>query len=147
MSAVAITEELIKAINQKKYDFIVCNFANADMVGHTGNMAATIIAIETIDMCLSKIITAIRDTNTDLIITADHGNAELMYDLKNNEILTSHTNFPVPFVYLGTKKAKLNLLKNPSLQDIAPTILALLGIDKPIDMTGNSLLILRSRIE
>lgn len=144
MSAHAITNELIQAIIQQKYAFIACNFANADMVGHTGNMPATINAIETIDQCLSKIIATIKNTNAniDLIITADHGNAELMYDFKNQQPLTSHTNFPVPFVYFGTKKVKLNLQQNPnpSLQDVAPTILQLLGISKPTDMTGNSLL-------
>ncbi len=140
MSAVEITNELIKAIHQKKYSFIACNFANADMVGHTGNMLATIAAIETLDACLGKIITAIRDTNIDLIITADHGNAELMYDSKNKQALTAHTNLPVPFIYFGTKKVKLNVLKHRSLQDIAPTILALLNIDKPSEMTGNNLL-------
>ena len=140
MSAVEITNELIKTIHQKKYSFIACNFANADMVGHTGNMLATIAAIETLDACLGKIITAIRDTNIDLIITADHGNAELMYDSKNKQALTAHTNLPVPFIYFGTKKVKLNVLKHRSLQDIAPTILALLNIDKPSEMTGNNLL-------
>ena len=103
-------------------------------------MLATIAAIETLDACLGKIITAIRDTNIDLIITADHGNAELMYDSKNKQALTAHTNLPVPFIYFGTKKVKLNVLKHRSLQDIAPTILALLNIDKPSEMTGNNLL-------
>ena len=142
MSAVAITKTLINAINQQQYALIVCNFANADMVGHTGNIDATITAIETLDQCLAKIITSIKTTNTDLIITADHGNAELMYDVKNQQPLTSHTSFPVPFIYIGSKTATLNKKQQHSLQDIAPTILALLGIEKPTVMTGNSLLVL-----
>lgn len=142
MSAIQITDELINAINQKKYAFIACNFANADMVGHTGDIPATITAIETLDNCLGRIIASTKNTNIDIIITADHGNAELMYDIKNKQPLTSHTNLPVPFVYFGTKKVKLNLPKHPSLQDIAPTILTLLQIDKPVEMTGNSLLAL-----
>ena len=142
MSAIEITAQLLKAIKQRKYSLIVCNFANTDMVAHTGNITATIKAVEVIDQCLAKIITTIKNTNTDLIITADHGNAELMYDIQNAQPLTSHTNAPVPFIYLGTQKATINKERTGSLQDIAPTILDLLKIDKPQEMTGESLLVL-----
>jgi 2,3-bisphosphoglycerate-independent phosphoglycerate mutase len=142
MSAEQITKNIIYAIEQEKYAFIAANFANADMVGHTGNLPATIAAIETIDISLKKIIAIAKQYNTDIIITADHGNAELMYDQPNQQPLKSHTNFPVPFIYVGSRKANLSLTDNPSLQDIAPTILNLLGITKPREMTGNSLLAL-----
>lgn len=141
MSAIEITENLIIAIHKEKYGLIVCNFANADMVGHTGKMLPTIRAIETIDQCLQKILIAIKKTNTNLIITADHGNAESMYSTKTKQSLTSHTSSLVPFVYYGQQKAYLRN-NHGSLQDIAPTILALLGIKKPIEMTGSSLLAL-----
>ena len=143
MSALQITDELIKAIYSKKYSLIVCNFANADMVGHTGNMKATINAIETLYSCFEKIITTISNTTSDLIITADHGNAELMYDINNKQASTTHTTLPVPFIYVGNKKVQLNSSNNspsPGLQDLAPTILKLLGLKKPRSMTGNSLL-------
>jgi len=138
MSAPALTAELIKRIEGGRYDVIICNFANPDMVGHTGNFAATVKAIETIDHCLGKISTAISQVGGELLITADHGNAEQMYDCNTNQPHTAHTNDPVPFLYQG-RKAQI-CKSDGKLSDISPTILYLLGISKPNEMTGSSLL-------
>jgi 2,3-bisphosphoglycerate-independent phosphoglycerate mutase len=138
MSAKALTERLVNEIHGQKYDVIICNFANPDMVGHTGNFAATVKAIETVDQCLGKIIKAAHDVGGEIIITADHGNAEKMYDPKTNQPHTAHTSDPVPFIYVGRKAEIIN--KNGKLSDIAPTMLYLLNIEKPKEMTGNSLL-------
>src|SRR3990167_6861804 len=138
MSAPELTEALIKAIKSDQYDVIICNYANPDMVGHTGDFAATVKAIETIDSCLGKVAKALNDVGGEAIITADHGNAECMYDHENNQPHTAHTAGPVPFIYLG-RDAKINNIKG-KLSDIAPTMLYLLGLPKPNDMTGNALL-------
>lgn len=137
MSALKITEKAIKAIKEKKYDVIIINYANTDMVGHTGNLNATIKAVETIDSCLEKIIQAIDATNSSLIITADHGNCEKMIDEKTNTPQTSHTTNLVPFIIYGIDNINL---KPGTLCDISPTILDLLNLDTPIEMTGKSLI-------
>ncbi len=136
MSAYEVTDELIKSLH--KYDFIVVNYANGDMVGHTGKMTAAIKAVETLDQCLEKLYQAIKATDGILMITADHGNVEYMFDEDNDIHHTSHTLNPVPFV-LATNKFSLTK-KRGCLSDIAPTILQIMGIKQPAEMTGNSLI-------
>lgn len=138
MSAYEITREAIKRINSKKYDVIILNFANPDMVGHTGDFKATKTAIETIDICIGEIVKAIRDQDGIILITADHGNAEQMVDYKEGGPFTAHTTLDVPLIICGIEGYKL---KEGRLADIAPTMLDLMNIDKPIEMTGESLLI------
>ena len=140
MMSYEITNQLIKAIQSKKYSFIVCNYANPDMVGHTGKESAAIEAVSSINKCLQSLInTTTKETNVDVIITADHGNIECMYDAKKNEPHTAHTTNPVPLFYITNSK-KLNFkFKKGNLYDIAPTILKLLDITIPTEMTGNIL--------
>ncbi|EKD70130.1 MAG: hypothetical protein ACD_46C00627G0004 [uncultured bacterium] len=137
MSAPELTDRLIEAINSKKYDVIICNFANADMVGHTGNFSATVQAIEAIDECLGKITKALDQVGGELLITADHGNAEMMFDPKTQQPHTAHTSELVPFIYKG-RKAEL-IEKDGKLSDIAPTMLYLMDIPQPHEMTGSPL--------
>lgn len=136
MSAFEITEKLVAAISSKKYAFVCVNFANADMVGHSGNIKATIAAIEAVDQCLGKVMKACKAVDADLLVTADHGNAEELFDHKSNQPLTSHTMNPVPLIYYGSKKLSL---KDGGLSDIAPTVLSILEIKKPNEFTGHSL--------
>jgi 2,3-bisphosphoglycerate-independent phosphoglycerate mutase len=135
MSAYEITDELLKQLKSNTPDFIVLNFANCDMVGHTGNMDATIKAIEAVDKCLGKIFDAIKEMNGLLIVTADHGNAEYMLDDHNNEI-TAHTMNKVPFIICNNNFK----IKDGKLGDIAPTILTILNEKTPSEMTGNILI-------
>ena len=137
MSAYELTEKLSKAIKSKKYDLIICNYANSDMVGHTGILSAAIKAIETLDECVGKVAQAIKNIGGHLIITADHGNAELMTDEVNQQAHTQHTTNLVPFIYMG-KKSKLR--SEGKLSDIAPTILKIMGEQPPNEMTGKSLI-------
>lgn len=139
MSAFELTDALVTAILNQKYDFIVCNYANADMVGHTGNFAATVQAIETLDTCLGQVAAACEKTGTQALITSDHGNAECMLDPTTQQPHTAHTTSLVPLIYVG----KQPLTFNPGvgkLSDIAPTLLYLMGLAKPDEMTGHSLL-------
>ena len=138
MSAYEVTKNVIEAINSKKYNSIILNYANPDMVGHTGNLDATIKAIETIDKCVGKVVSAINDVNGVLLITADHGNAEQMIDYKTGEPHTAHTTNPVPLILVGDKEAKL---KEGRLADLAPTMLDIMDIEKPKEMLGKSLII------
>ena len=138
MSARELTERLIQEMNSHQYDVIICNFANPDMVGHTGHFDATVKAIETIDECVGKIIDAMQKVGGEMMITADHGNAEQMFDFETNQPHTAHTSDPVPFIYIG-RKAKI-IKQNGLLSDIAPTLIYVLGFPQPIEMTGNSLL-------
>jgi len=140
MSAVAITDEIVKTIKTQKVDVIICNYANPDMVGHTGNFEATVKAIETIDQCLSNIINALNESGGELLITADHGNAECMFDEKTGQAHTAHTKDPVPLIYFGRPAS---FKEQGILADIAPTMLYLLNEKKPIEMTGQSLLKLK----
>ena len=137
MSAWKITEQLVANIKNEKYDVIICNFANPDMVGHTGNLAATIKAIETIDGCLAKIIPALQSVGGEALITADHGNAEMMFDEYTKQPHTAHTIEKVPLLYIGRPATVTK--SDGTLSDIAPTILYLLQIAKPNEMTGRSL--------
>ncbi len=136
MSAYELTEKLIPAILSRKYDFICVNFANPDMVGHSGNIESTIIAINTVDDCLGKIMKAVQEAQGDMLVTADHGNAEEMVNITTHEPLTSHTLNKVPLIYFGTQNIKLN---NGGLANIAPTILSIMKIPKPAEMDTTSL--------
>jgi len=138
MSASEITSQLLKAIQDKSYDVIICNYANADMIGHTGNFKAAVRAIETLDDCLGKVIEALRTVGGAALITADHGNAEKMFDEANLQPHTAHTVEPVPFIYVG-RPARLAKTKG-SLSDIAPTLLSLLNLPIPSEMTGTPLI-------
>lgn len=138
MSAEELTERLIKVIECAQYDVIICNYANADMVGHTGNFAATIKAIECLDNCMHKLWQVLSKQQGSLLITADHGNAELMFDKKTSQANTAHTSQPVPLLFVG--KHWSFIYTTGSLIDIAPTILMLLGIQPPQEMTGRVLL-------
>lgn len=146
MSAMEITEKLSDLLKEKKYDFILLNFANADIVGHTGNEKAAIQACETVDSCLDKIIRMILGQNGQIIITADHGNAEEMTNNHTGEIDTEHSSNPVPLWYITTTNHCEKAGKCPALQvsgllsDVAPTILEIFQIEKPKEMTGESLL-------
>ena len=141
MSSSLVTEELVKAIGSEKYDLIIVNYANTDMVGHSGKMDAAIKAVEAIDNCLEKIYQAIKQTNGMLMITADHGNVENMFDQMGGTPHTSHTTNPVPLVLVANDfaQSKVNLDKG-NLSDIAPSILEAMNISKPQEMTGKSLL-------
>lgn len=144
MSAVEITDQLLIAIENKKYDVIICNFANPDMLGHTGNLLATEEAITCIDECLNRVITVLKEQGGEAIITADHGNAECMYDEKTRQAHTAHTTDPVPFIYVG-RSAEIAQKPEASLADIGPTVLAILDLPKPKEMTGSSLLVFSNR--
>lgn len=137
MSAYELTKELIKAINSKQYDVIICNFANPDMVGHTGNYQATIEACEVIDKCLGQIINALKSVGGEALITADHGNAELMYNELTGQPHTAHTTCPVPVLYIGREAKPVK--NNGNLADIAPTLCKIMGVQIPREMTGQPL--------
>ncbi len=134
MSAYEVTEHLVKAIKNDNYDVIICNFANPDMVGHTGNLAATIKAIETIDDCIGKIVAALQSVGGEALITADHGNAEMMFDHSTGQPHTAHTQELVPLLYIG-RPARI-IKTDGILSDIAPTMLYLMGMPQPNEMTG-----------
>jgi len=136
MSALEVTEKVLAAIAEDKYEFILLNFANPDMVGHTGIFDAALKAVETVDKCVGQVVEAILAKGGAVLLTADHGNAEKMYDTDGGPF-TAHTSNLVPFIAIGTKAKKVN---HGSLQDVAPTVLDLLEIKKPQAMTGQSLL-------
>ncbi len=141
MSANLVTDELVAAILRDQFDVIICNFANPDMVGHTGNFEAAIKAVETIDGCLGRIIDAAHQHGGEIIITADHGNVEKMQDSVSGQPHTAHTTDPVPFVYLGRPA---DVIHQGALQDVAPTLLYLLGLPIPKEMTGRPIVRLRT---
>ncbi|MDO9578776.1 MAG: 2,3-bisphosphoglycerate-independent phosphoglycerate mutase [Candidatus Cloacimonadales bacterium] len=138
MSAFEVCDKLVNSIQSDKYDLIVTNFANCDMVGHTGVFAAAVQAVETVDTCLGKIIPAANKHGFNILLTADHGNAEKMLD-EEGRIFTAHSKNPVPFIVNAGKKLIKNL-RDGILADIAPTILDLMNIEKPKEMTGESLI-------
>ncbi|OGK51568.1 phosphoglycerate mutase (2,3-diphosphoglycerate-independent) [Candidatus Roizmanbacteria bacterium RIFCSPLOWO2_01_FULL_42_14] len=141
MSAREITDTLVQKIQQGTYKFILVNYANPDMVGHTGNLQAAISAVQVSDECLGRIAQAILDNNYALIVTADHGNVEEMIDLRTGGISTEHSGNPVPFIAISKNlQGNPRTLETGILADIAPTILSLLGIAPPQDMTGRNLL-------
>mgnify|MGYP002407533749 CR=1 FL=1 len=138
MSANEITEKLLEQLRQDKFEVIIVNYANPDMVGHTGDMDATIAALETVDCCLGRLVRAVLEKNGTVLITADHGNADEMKD-EAGHTFTAHSTNPVPFILINRDTAGVNV-RDGSLQDIAPTILQLLGIPKPEEMTGDTLI-------
>ena len=138
MSAFELTDALVAAIHSHKYDAIICNYANGDMVGHTGNFDAAVKAVEAVDKCLQQIVAATEEAGAELLITADHGNVEQMLDPKTNQPLTSHTSGPVPLVYVGASGRQF--ISSGSLSDLAPTLLSLLDMPVPEEMTGKILL-------
>jgi len=138
MSAKGITDNLVSDVEGRKHDVIICNFANADMVGHTGNLDAAIQAVETIDHCLERIVRAVREAGGVLLVTADHGNAEEMWNTELNEPHTAHTSNPVPLIVVQDVKG-MRLREGGSLRDIAPTMLGILGVQAPVEMTGADL--------
>ena len=137
MSAYEVTDKVVDAINSKKYDSIILNYANPDVVGHTGNLEAAIKAIETIDKCVQRVVEAVNAQNGMLLITADHGNSEQMIDYKTGEPYTAHTTNPVPLILVGKDNIKL---KEGKLADLAPTMLELMGMEIPKEMTGESII-------
>lgn len=140
MSAYEVTDKVCEALENDKYDVVILNFANTDMVGHTGSLQAAIKAVEAVDECVGKIVKIIEEKQGNLLITADHGNAEQMIDYKTGEPHTAHTTNPVPII-LVTANKEYKLKENGKLADLAPTMLDLMGINKPEEMTGESLLI------
>ena len=137
MSAREITEKLVGAIHKRRYGFILTNYANPDMVGHTGVLPAAISAVEVLDECLGRVVRAAQETGARVLITADHGNLEMMADPATGQPHTAHTTDPVPFILVGEK---VGLRERGILADVAPTVLELLEIEKPADMTGSSLI-------
>ncbi len=138
MSAYEVTDKVVDAITQNKYNAIILNYANPDMVGHTGNLEAAVKAIETIDECVGKVVEAVEKVNGVLLITADHGNAEQMVDYQTGEPHTAHTTNPVPLMLVGRNEA---ILKTGKLADLAPTMLDIMGLEKPEEMTGESIIV------
>lgn len=139
MSAYAVTDNVIQAIEDEKFEVIILNFANPDMVGHTGVLDAAIKAMEAVDTCIGKISTKLLEKNGSMILTSDHGNLEYMIDQNSGEAFTAHTSNDVPLLFISNKKKNIKLQDHGILADIAPTILALLKIDQPKEMTGRSL--------
>jgi 2,3-bisphosphoglycerate-independent phosphoglycerate mutase len=139
MSAYEVTDKLVAAIDSGKFDFIVVNYANTDMVGHTGNLDAAIKAVEAVDRCLGRLRDAVARAGGALLVTADHGNAEMMEDPQTHEPHTAHTLNRVPVVLINAP-AETAGLRDGQLADIAPTLLALLQLPQPKEMTGRSLM-------
>lgn len=140
MSALEVTQEAEKRIASGEYDSIILNFANCDMVGHSGIMEAAVEAVETVDTCMGRVVEAIRKVGGSVIVTADHGNAEKMIDHATGEPHTAHTNNPVPLIFIDDSMKNVTIREGGRLSDVAPTLLELMGIDKPAEMTGESLI-------
>jgi 2,3-bisphosphoglycerate-independent phosphoglycerate mutase len=139
MSAPGVTDVLCRAIAAKNHDFILCNYANGDMVGHSGVLPAAVQAVETVDQCLIRVLNTAETAGATVIITADHGNCEMMIDPATGGPHTAHTTNPVPLVMLGDGRAPRHLRTGASLRDVGPTILNLIGIEPPQEMTGKEL--------
>ncbi len=137
MSAFEVTDKLEAAILSRQYHAIICNYANGDMVGHSGNLAAATLAIEALDVCIGRVVKAMQSIGGEIIITADHGNAEQMIDRVTKQAHTAHTLNPVPFLYIG-RNAKLS--DGGALRDLAPSLLSMMGLPQPAEMTGHSLI-------
>ena len=137
MSAVEVTDRLVEAIASRRYHAIVCNYANADMVGHTGDEAAAIRAVEMLDVCVGRVVEAMRATGGEVLITADHGNAEMMFDPATGLPHTAHTMNEVPLIHVG-RPARLSA--GGALKDVAPTLLKMMGLPQPVEMTGRALI-------
>ena len=136
MSAIEVTDKVVEAIKSEKYVFIILNYANCDMVGHTGVFPAVVKAVETVDTCVGRFVDAIREVGGEVCITADHGNADIMMDYENNQPFTKHTTNPVPFIVVSDR---VKSVKDGALCDIAPTLLTLAGVDIPSEMNGKNL--------
>lgn len=145
MSALEVTDKLVEAIDAGRYDVVICNYANPDMVGHTGDMAATIRAIEALDACLGRVYDAVLAAGGEMLVTADHGNAEQMAGEDTGQPHTAHTSNPVPFIFVGRRPAQL--AATGALCDVAPTMLALLDLPQPEEMTGSTLVSLETLVE
>lgn len=141
MSAPQVTDALLERLEKNDLDLVVLNFANGDMVGHSGKLAAAISACETVDKCIGKVVGKINEMGGTALITADHGNAEMMADPENGQPFTAHTTNPVPFIVVGKDFENKTLRNDASLQDIAPTILGLLGLPVPAEMEGTTIII------
>ena len=139
MSAPEVTDKLVEAIESGQYDVLVVNYANGDMVGHTGIFDAAVKAVEALDVCVGRIESAVKAAGGDMLITADHGNCEQMQDYESGQVHTQHTTEHVPLIYVGAQK--LQVRRGGKLSDVAPTILALMNVDAPTEMTGESLLV------
>ena len=137
MSAYKVADEAVKYIKAGKHDVIIMNFANCDMVGHTGDMNAAVKATEVVDACVHKVVEAVSEKGGMSLILADHGNADKMYHTVDDTPHTAHTRNPVPFIVVGANVK----LRPGRLADIAPTALELMGLEKPVEMTGNSLIV------
>ena len=140
MSAYEVTDELLKRLDQDKYDMIILNYANPDMVGHTGIVDAAVKAVETVDECLGKVVNKVLEKEGTVFITADHGNAETMIDFSNGKPMTSHTTNPVPFLWISKDAEGKSLKDGGKLADIAPTMLKVMGLEIPEEMTGECLI-------
>jgi 2,3-bisphosphoglycerate-independent phosphoglycerate mutase len=139
MSSTELTDELTSRIESGKYDLIICNYANTDMVGHSGKLDAAIKAVEAVDSCIGRIVKSLEKTGGEALITADHGNAEKMFDEATNAPHTAHTSNPVPLIFVGRKGLKFTI-NDGALADIAPTLLKLMDLEQPKEMTGRQLL-------
>jgi len=137
MSAPEVADKIVEAIATHKYNAIICNFANCDMVGHTGDFNAAVKAVETVDACVGRCVEAMLAAGGEVVISADHGNCENMYDAKNQQPHTQHTLNQVPFLYAGRQAS---IRQGGSLRDIAPSMLSIMGLEKPAEMTGESLI-------
>jgi 2,3-bisphosphoglycerate-independent phosphoglycerate mutase len=139
MKAEAIGDTIVKAVNDTAFDLVVANFANADMVGHSGQLEPTIKACEAVDAQLGRIYKAIKERNGSWLITADHGNAEMMVDPVTGGPHTAHTTNPVPMIYVSEEASHFRLRNDGSLRDISPTMLAIMNVGEPKEMTGGDL--------
>ena len=142
MSAEGVTGVVVKAIESRDFDVIIMNYANADMVGHSGKLDAAIKAVEAVDAGLTEVYAALKRKGGTWIVTADHGNAETMIDPMTGGPHTYHTTNPVPFIYVGEPQG-ITLRSGGSLRDISPTMLACLGLEQPAQMSGGDLRIIR----
>ena len=141
MSAYLVTEEAVRRIESGKYDMMILNFANCDMVGHTGIMEAAEKAVRVVDECVGKVVDAVLKQNGALLVTADHGNADQMVDPATGEPFTAHTTNPVPLIYINPAEKNVSLRSGGRLADLAPTLLDIMGVQKPAEMTGESLIV------
>lgn len=140
MSAYEVTEQVLEKIDADEYDFIVLNYANPDMVGHTGVIEAAVKAVETVDECLDKVVDKILEKKGTVLITADHGNCEQMIDYSNGKPMTAHTTNIVPFIYVSEEAKGKQLREDGILADIAPTAITAMGEKIPSEMTGKDLI-------
>ncbi|MDO3381311.1 2,3-bisphosphoglycerate-independent phosphoglycerate mutase [Gilvimarinus algae] len=142
MSAPEVTDKLVEAIESGKYDAIICNYANGDMVGHSGVFDAAVAAVEAVDTCIGRVVEASRKVGGEVLITADHGNCEEMFDPESGQVSTQHSTLPVPLVYVSERQG--SIAEGGSLADVAPTMLHLMGLEQPEEMSGRNLISLTS---